>query len=92
LNHRKQVITRRTQYELNKAQERAHILEGLVKCLADIDEVIRIIRKSENRDEARVNLMKRFKLDDIQANAILETKLAALAKLERERSTMNSRN
>jgi len=67
-------------------------LEGLVKCLADIDEVIRIIRKSENRDEARVNLMKRFKLDDIQANAILETKLAALAKLERERSTMNSRN
>jgi len=85
LNHRKQVITRRTQYELNKAQERAHILEGLVKCLADIDEVIRIIRKSENRDEARVNLMKRFKLDDIQANAILETKLAALAKLEREK-------
>jgi len=85
LDHRKQVITRRTQYELNKAKERAHILEGLVKCLADIDEVIRIIRKSENREDARNNLMKRFKLDEIQANAILETKLAALAKLEREK-------
>jgi len=85
LNHRKQVITRRTQYELDKAKERAHILEGLVKCLADIDEVIRIIRKSESREDARNNLMKRFKLDEIQANAILETKLAALAKLEREK-------
>ncbi|MFA6375952.1 MAG: DNA gyrase subunit A [Candidatus Paceibacterota bacterium] len=85
LNHRKQVIIRRTQFELNKAKERAHILEGLVRCLADIDEVIRIIRKSENREDARNNLMKRFKLDEIQANAILETKLAALAKLEREK-------
>jgi len=85
LNHRKQVITRRIQYELERAKERAHILEGLVKCLADIDEVIRIIRKSENRDDARNNLMKRFKLDEIQANAILETKLAALAKLERQK-------
>ena len=85
LNHRKNVITRRTQYELDKAKDRAHILEGLVKCLADIDEVIRIIRKSENREDARINLMKRFQLDEIQANAILETKLAALAKLEREK-------
>jgi len=85
LNHRKTVITRRTQFELDKARDRAHILEGLVKCLADIDEVIRIIRKSESRDDARINLMKRFKIDDIQANAILETKLAAIAKLERER-------
>jgi DNA gyrase subunit A len=85
LAHRKEVVTRRIQYELDKAKERAHILEGLVKCLADIDEVIRIIRKSENRDDARANLMKRFKLDEIQANAILETKLAALAKLERQR-------
>ena len=85
LAHRKQVIIRRTQYELDKAKERAHILEGLVKCLADIDEVIRIIRRSENRDDARINLMKRFKLDEVQANAILETKLAALAKLEREK-------
>ena len=85
LDHRKNVIVRRTQYDLDKAMERAHILEGLVKCLADIDEVIRIIRKSENREEARINLMKRFKIDDIQANAILETKLAALAKLEQEK-------
>jgi len=85
LNHRRQVIVRRTQFELDRAKERAHILEGLVKCLADIDEVIRIIRKSENRDDARINLMKRFKIDEIQANAILETKLAALAKLEREK-------
>jgi len=85
LNHRRQVIIRRTQYELDRAHEREHILEGLVKCLADIDEVIRIIRHSENRDDARINLIKRFKIDDIQANAILETKLAALAKLEREK-------
>jgi len=85
LGHRKNVIVRRMQFELNKAKERAHILEGLVKCLADIDEVIRIIRKSENREDARNNLMKRFLLDEIQANAILETKLAALAKLEREK-------
>ncbi len=83
LNHRRQVILRRTQFELDRAKERAHILEGLVKCLADIDEVIRIIRRSENRDDAKNNLMKRFKLDEIQANAILETKLAALAKMER---------
>ncbi len=85
LGHRKNVIVRRTQYELNRAKEREHILEGLVKCLADIDEVIRIIRKSENREDARNNLMKRFKIDEVQANAILETKLAALAKLEREK-------
>ena len=85
LEHRKQVVARRTQFELDRAKERAHILEGLVRCLADIDEVIRIIRKSENREDARHNLMKRFKLDEIQANAILETKLAALAKLERQK-------
>ncbi len=85
LDHRKQVVTRRTQFELDRAKDRAHILRGLVKCLADIDEVIRIIRKSENREDARNNLMKRFKLDEIQANAILETKLAALARLEREK-------
>lgn len=85
LAHRREVVTRRIQYELDKAKERAHILEGLVKCLADIDEVIRIIRKSESRDDAKINLIKRFKLDEIQANAILETKLAALAKLERQK-------
>ncbi len=81
--HRQEVITRRTQYDLDKAKERAHILEGLHKCLANIDEVIRIIRSSESREDAQKNLMKRFDLTEIQANAILETKLAALAKLER---------
>ncbi|MFC1789401.1 DNA gyrase subunit A [Patescibacteria group bacterium] len=83
--HRKEVVFKRAQYELDKAKERAHILEGLHKCLAKIDEVIRIIKKSQNREDAQKNLMKRFKLTEIQANAILETKLAALAKLERQK-------
>ncbi|MFA4998865.1 MAG: DNA gyrase subunit A [Candidatus Paceibacterota bacterium] len=85
IEHRKQVIYKRTQYELNKAKERAHILEGLHKCLANIDEVIRIIKRSESREDAQKNLMKRFKLTEIQANAILDTKLSALAKLERKK-------
>ncbi|MDD5144664.1 MAG: DNA gyrase subunit A [Candidatus Pacebacteria bacterium] len=85
ISHRVEVITRRIQYDLMKAKERAHILEGLHKCLANIDEVIRIIKKSESREDAQKNLMKRFGLTEIQANAILETKLAALAKLEREK-------
>jgi len=83
--HRKEVIYRRVKYELKKAKERAHILEGLHKCLANIDEVIKTIKKSENRSEALRNLIKRFKLTEIQANAILETKLSALAKLERKK-------
>ena len=83
--HRKQVIERRTRFELQKAQERAHILEGLLKCLANIEEVIKIIRKSGTRDEAQNNLMKRFRLTQVQANAILETKLAQLARLERQK-------
>ena len=83
IEHRRNVITRRTKWELNKAKEREHILEGLWKALANIDEVIRIIRKSEDRDDAKLNLMKRFKLSEIQAHAILETKLSQLAKLER---------
>ena len=85
LCHRIDVVTNRTKYELEKAKERAHILEGLHKCLAHIDEVIRIIKNSTNREDAEKNLMKRFKLTKIQANAILETKLAALAKLERKK-------
>ena len=85
IDHRQEVVTRRTKYELNRAKERAHILEGLHKCLANIDEVIRIIKNSASRDEAEKNLMKRFRLTSIQANAILETKLAALAKLERKK-------
>ena len=83
--HRKQVIERRTRFELQKAQERAHILEGLLKCLANIEEVIKIIRRSGTRDEAQNNLMKRFRLTQVQANAILETKLAQLARLERQK-------
>ncbi|MDP2926704.1 MAG: DNA gyrase subunit A [bacterium] len=85
LLHRREVVFRRTKYDLEKAKERAHILEGLHKCLANIDEVIRIIKNSASRPEAEKNLMKRFKLSQIQANAILETKLAALAKLERKK-------
>ncbi|MDO8663666.1 MAG: DNA gyrase C-terminal beta-propeller domain-containing protein, partial [Candidatus Wildermuthbacteria bacterium] len=85
LLHRKEVITRRTKYELDKCKERAHILEGLHKCLGNIDEVIRIIKNSQDREDAKLKLMKRFRLSEIQANAILETKLAALAKLERQK-------
>ncbi|KKQ77483.1 MAG: gyrase subunit A protein [Parcubacteria group bacterium GW2011_GWC1_38_6] len=85
LEHRKEVVTRRTKYELEKAKERAHILEGLHKCLANIDAVIKIIKNSASRQDAEKNLIKKFKLTSIQANAILETKLSALAKLERQK-------
>jgi len=85
LLHRKEVVYRRVKYDLEKAKERAHILEGLDKCLGKIDEVIRVIKNSANREEAKKNLIKRFKLTEIQANAILETKLSALAKLERKK-------
>ncbi|MDD5606785.1 MAG: DNA gyrase subunit A [Candidatus Pacebacteria bacterium] len=85
IEHRKEVITRRAQFDLEKAKARAHILEGLKKCLDKIDEVIKIIKSSENREDAQSKLIKRFKLTEIQANAILETKLSALAKLERKK-------
>jgi len=85
LEHRKEVVYKRTKHDLEKAKERAHILEGLHKCLTRIDEVIKTIRNSANRQEAQKNLQKRFKLTEIQANAILETKLSALAKLERKK-------
>jgi len=85
ISHRKEVVIRRTKYELNLAKNREHILEGLVKCLSKIDQVIKIIKNSKNREIAFKNLKKKFKLSDIQANAILETKLAALARLEREK-------
>jgi DNA gyrase subunit A len=85
IDHRKEVVLRRTKYELERAKERAHILEGLHKCLSKIDQVIAIIKKSTDRENAKNNLMKRFKLTEIQANAILDTKLAALAKLERKK-------
>ena len=85
ISHRKEVVTRRMKYELEKAKERVHILEGLHKCLANIDEVIKTIKNSADREEAEKNLIKRFRLTKIQANAILETKLSALAKLERKK-------
>jgi len=83
--HRKEVVFRRTSFELGKAQEKAHILEGLNKALRKIDLVIKTIKSSKNREEAQKNLVKKFKLTEIQANAILEMKLSALAKLEREK-------
>ncbi len=85
LLHRKEVVIRRTRYDLEKAKERAHILEGLQKCLGNIDEVIRLIKGSDSRAEAQKRLRIRFRLDEIQANAILETKLASLARLERKK-------
>ena len=83
--HQKEVVFRRTKFNLEKAKERAHILEGLQVCLANIDAVIKTIKNSENREAAQKNLIKRFHLTQIQANAILETKLSALAKLERKK-------
>jgi len=83
--HRKKVVFRRVKYDLEKAKERTHILEGLNKCLTNIDAVISEIKHSDSREDAQKNLMKRFKLTEIQANAILETKLSALAKLERKK-------
>ncbi len=85
INHRKEVITRRTQFDLDRARERAHILEGLKKALDHIDEVIALIRKSKTRETAHVNLIKEFKFSDAQATAILEMRLSALAGLERKK-------
>jgi DNA gyrase subunit A len=85
LLHRKEVVYRRTKFDLEKAKERAHILEGLQKALTKIDAVIRTIKQSKDREEAKKNLIKRFKLTEIQANAILEMKLSQLARLERKK-------
>jgi len=83
IKHRQEVIKRRTQFELDKAQDRAHILEGLMIALADIDKIIALIKKSKDRDEAKINLIKKFKLSERQAIAILEMRLQQLAGLER---------
>ncbi len=85
LGHQKDVVTRRTKYDLNKAEERAHILEGLLKALDHIDEVIRIIRSSANVAEAKRQLMERFGLSDVQSQAIVDMRLRALTGLEREK-------
>ena len=85
LKHQEEVVTRRTKYELNKAEERAHILEGLLIALDNIDEVIRIIRNSQNVQIAKTELMARFGLTDVQAQAIVDMRLRALTGLEREK-------
>ena len=85
LKHQEDVVTRRTKYDLNKAEERAHILEGLLKALDHIDEVIRIIRGSANVAAAKAQLMERFDLSDAQAQAIVDMRLRTLTGLEREK-------
>ncbi|MEI7554333.1 DNA gyrase subunit A [Candidatus Chlorohelix sp.] len=82
---RQEVITRRTRYDLNKAQQRAHILEGLLKAIANIDKVIQTIRESKNRDAAKTGLIETFQLSPEQAQAILDMQLGRLAALERQR-------
>ena len=83
--HQEEVVTRRTQYELNKAEERAHILQGLLIALDNIDEVIRIIRGSKTAQIAKEGLMERFSLTDVQSQAIVDMRLRALTGLEREK-------
>ncbi|MDN3492994.1 DNA gyrase subunit A [Winogradskyella bathintestinalis] len=85
VEHRHEVVVRRTTYELRKAEERAHILEGLIIASDNIDEVIKIIRASSNADEARNNLIERFKLSEIQAKAIVEMRLRQLTGLEQDK-------
>lgn len=85
VEHRHDVVTRRAEYELKKAQERAHILEGLIIASDNIDEVIAIIRSSKNADEARTRLIERFSLSDLQARAIVEMRLRQLTGLEQEK-------
>ena len=85
LKHQEEVVTRRTKYDLNKAEERAHILQGLLIALDNIDEVIKIIRGSKNVQEAKAELISRFDLSEVQAQAIVDMRLRALTGLEREK-------
>jgi len=85
IKHRKQVVFRRTQFELDEAKKREHILQGLKIAIDNIDAVIETIKKSKDTDTAKVNLMTKFKLTEIQANAILEMQLRRLAALERQK-------
>jgi DNA gyrase subunit A len=85
VEHRQTVVTRRSEYDLARAKERAHILEGLLKAIANLDEVIRIIRRSADAEAAKQSLMKRFRLTEMQATAILDMPLRRLARLEREK-------
>jgi DNA gyrase subunit A len=83
IKHRQEVIYRRTQFDLNKAKDRAHILEGLMLALKNIDEIIKTIKASKDKEVAKISLMKKFKLSELQTIAILEMKLQTLANLER---------
>ena len=85
VEHRHDVVVRRTKFELKKAEERAHILEGLIKASDNIDEVIKIVRASQNTEEAKKNLVKRFELTDTQAKAIVEMRLRQLTGLEQDK-------
>jgi len=85
IDHRREIIRRRTEFDLTRARARAHIIEGLLIALKNLDEVIQIIRSSRTTETARVNLMKRFQLSEIQAQAILDMPLKRLAQLERQK-------
>src|SRR6266545_1365120 len=85
IDHRREVIRRRTEFELEKARARAHVLEGLKIAIDNLDEVIRMIRESRNADSARNNLMRNFRLSEVQAQAILDMQLRRLAALERKK-------
>ena len=82
LKHQEEVVTRRTQYDLNNAEKRAHIVEGLLIALDNIDEVIQLIRSSKTAAEAKEKLMERFSLSEPQANSIVEMRLRSLTGLE----------
>jgi DNA gyrase subunit A len=85
IDHRREVIIRRTTYELRKARERAHILEGLKVAVENIDEIVELIKKSEGPSQARIQLMQKFSLSEIQAQAVLDMKLQRLTGLERDK-------
>ena len=85
IKHQEEVVTRRTKFDLNKAEDRAHILEGLLIALDNIDEVIQIIRSSKSVADAKLALIERFGLSDAQAQAIVDMRLRALTGLEREK-------
>ena len=91
VKHRKEVVVRRTKYDLRKAEERAHILEGLKIALEHVDEVVKIIKASESVNEASENLMKRFGLSEVQAKAILDMRLQKLTSLETKKITDETR-
>ena len=82
INHQKKVVTRRTEFDLERAEKREHILEGLIIAVADIDMIVKIIRGSSDAREARLNLMKKYRFTGVQAQAILDMRLARLTSLE----------